>query len=264
MFNGYRAIDLTLTIDERFPATWPGHVPFVRRTWNWYEEKASGPEVWTSGCGPYFTEVLVMDEHIGTHFDAPAHFLPDRAPGGGDARCGDDIPVETFCGSAVCLDVTGEISSSPGASRLVTPGHIEALEEDLGRRLSGGDILLLRSDWDRRYYKAGADGLAYAHDVLVTQRAAGWPAPSVDCIRLLLDRGVRCIGTDAPSMGPAEGGAPVHVIGLGGGMVFIEALANLSSVPTVGSWFQFLPVKIARSSGGPGRAVAWVTDGSPA
>lgn len=260
MLDGYRAIDLTLSIDERYPVTWPGHVPFVRRTWNWYEEKANGPEVWTSGCGPYFTEVLIMDEHIGTHFDAPAHFLPDRGPGGADPGCGDDVPVETFCGNAVPLNVTSEVSSSPGVSPLVTPGHIDALERDLGRKLTPGDVLLLRSDWDRRYYKAGRDGLLYAHDVLVTGRAPGWPAPSVDCIRLLLDRGIRCIGTDAPSMGPAEGGAPVHVAGLGGGMVFIEALANLSVLPLVGAWFQFLPIKIARSSGGPGRAVAWVAE----
>lgn len=258
MFDGYRAIDLTLSLDERFPATWPGHVPFVRRTWNWYEETSSGPEVWTSGCGPYFTEVLVMDEHIGTHFDAPAHFLPDRAPGTGDQLCGDDIPVEVFCGNAVRLDVTAELSSTPGTSTLVTPRHIEALERDLGRGLKPADVVLLHSDWDRRHYKAGREGLAYAHDVLVTQREFGWPAPSVECIELLLDRGVRCIGTDSPSIGPAEGGAPVHVAGLGGGMVFIEALANLSEVPPAGAWFQFLPIKIARSSGGPGRAVAWV------
>jgi kynurenine formamidase len=48
------------------------------------------------------------------------------------------------------------------------------------------------------------------------------------------------------------------VEGLSNGQVFIEGLANLDQVPDEGGVFQFLPVKIARSSGGPGRAVVWV------
>ena len=59
-------------------------------------------------------------------------------------------------------------------------------------------------------------------------------------------------------MGPSDGGAPVHVAGLGAGMVFIEGLANLAVLPVSGASFQFLPLKIARSSGGPGRAIAWL------
>lgn len=261
MFNGRTPIDLTLRIDERYPATWPGHVPFVRRTWNWYEETAQGPEVWTSGCGPYFTEVLVMDEHIGTHFDAPSHFISDRAPGQPDAMCGDQVDILSFCGAAVCIDVTAETGSELGISPLVRPSHILQAEQQLGKQLSSNDVVLLRSDWDDRFYKPGVAGRAYAHDVLVTRTSVGWPAPDVECIELLLQRGVRCVGTDAPSMAPAEDGAPVHLAGLGGGMVFIEALSNLRAVPATGAWFQFLPIKIARSSGGPGRAVAWIDEG---
>jgi hypothetical protein len=33
MFDNETAIDLTLLIDDRYPTTWPPHVPFVRRTW---------------------------------------------------------------------------------------------------------------------------------------------------------------------------------------------------------------------------------------
>lgn len=258
MLNGRVAIDLTLTIDERYPATWPGHVPFVRRVWNWYEETTNGPEVWTSGCGPYFTEVLVMDEHIGTHFDAPSHFVREHGPGSADPSCGDDVSLESFYGNAVCVDVTNETSSEPGFSPPIQASHILEAERRLGRRLDSGDIVLFRSDWDARFYRSGPAGLAYAHDVLITRTAAGWPAPDLECIQLLLDRGVVCVGTDAPSMGPAHDGAPVHLAGLGGGMVFIEGLSNLRALPAFGASFQFLPIKIARSSGGPGRAVAWI------
>lgn len=258
MFKTRVAVDLSLLLDEQYPATWPGHVPFVRRVWNWYETTASGPEIWGSACGPYFTEVLILDEHIGTHFDAPAHFLPQRASGPSDPMSGDQIPPITFCGSAVCIDVTAIGEGDPGASPSIRPSHILDTEGQLGRRLSADDVVLFRSDWDAKFYKAGPEGRSYAHDVLVTKTNPGWPAPDVPTIQLLLERGVRCLGTDAPSMGPAQDGAPVHVAGLGGGMVFIEGLANLRAVPSQGAAFQFLPLKIARSSGGPGRAVAWL------
>jgi len=258
MFKTRVAVDLTLLLDEQYPATWPGHVPFVRRTWNWYETTASGPEIWSSACGPYFTEVLIIDEHIGTHFDAPSHFLSYRAPGQAEPMCGDQVDPAVFCGDAVCIDVRDIVSGVAGISPPIQPTHILNTESQLGRRLGADDVVLFRSDWDARFYKSGPEGRAYAHDVLVTKTAPGWPAPDVPTIELLLERGVRCLGTDAPSMGPAQDGAPVHLAGLGGGMVFIECLGNLRAVPARGATFQFLPIKIARSSGGPGRALAWL------
>lgn len=257
MFTSRTLIDLTLLLDERYPTTWPGHIPFVRRTWNWYEEAANGPEIWSASCGPYFTEILIIDEHIGTHFDGPAHFLPQCGPGRPDAIGGEDVPLSVFHGNAVCIDVTDLVGSEPGISPAIEAVRIRDAERRLGRQLTAGDIILLRTDWDARFYRPGTEGLAYAHDVLVTRKLPGWPAPDVACIETLLERGIRCMGTDAPSMGPAENGAPVHMAGLGGGMVYIEALSNLRSIPVEGADFQFLPIKVARSSGGPGRAVAW-------
>jgi kynurenine formamidase len=39
-------------------------------------------------------------------------------------------------------------------------------------------------------------------------------------------------------------------------MRYIEILTNLGDLPVRGAFFIFLPVKIAGSSGGPGRAMA--------
>lgn len=117
--------------------------------------------------------------------------------------------------------------------------------------------MLLRSGWDR-HYLPDVEGDAYAHDVVVTGRAGGWAAPTEETIHLLLDRGVRCVGTDGPSMGPAQGGQLVHVAGLGAGAVFIECLAGLDQLPARGAEFLFLPLKILQATGAPGRAVAFV------
>ncbi|WP_214110109.1 hypothetical protein [Acrocarpospora catenulata] len=105
---------------------------------------------------------------------------------------------------------------------------------------------------------AAQGGGRYVSDAITHRRGAAWPAPSPDTMKLLLSRGVRCVGTDGASMGPAEDGAATHVVGLSGGMVFIECLANLRELPPQGALFVFLPVKVARSSGGPGRAIALV------
>lgn len=258
LFSSHRAIDLTLTIDERLPATWPPHVPFVRRTWNYFEEQHHGAEVWTDHCGPYFTEVLIIDEHIATHFDAPSHMVPEHAPHLEGGINGDQITAEHFVGNAVVVDATGLPTPAPGESAWIEPEHVVAREDELGRRLTADDVVLFRSDWDAKHYKPFPEGNGYAVDVAVLKKSPGWPAPSVATISLLVERGVRCVGTDGPSMGAAHDGIPAHIEGLSNGQVFIESLANLASIPAVGATFQFLPIKVARSSGGPGRAVAWV------
>ena len=122
--------------------------------------------------------------------------------------------------------------------------------------LQPGDIVLLRSGWDRRYLPGG-DGDGYCYAPLVTGTAPGWPAPEPPLMDLLLERGVRCVGTDSPSMGSTHDGAPVHWRGLGAGMSFVEALAGLHQLPPRGAYFCFAPLNVARGTGAPGRAFAW-------
>lgn len=59
-------------------------------------------------------------------------------------------------------------------------------------------------------------------------------------------------------MGAVHQGAPPHQLGLGLGMIYIEGLANLDAVNPTGASFIFLPLKIARSTGCPGRAIAYI------
>jgi kynurenine formamidase len=61
---------------------------------------------------------------------------------------------------------------------------------------------------------------------------------------------------DAPSIGRAHDPVPVHQEGLSRGIRYVEVLTNLGELPERGAYFVFLPLKIAGSSGGPGRAIA--------
>ncbi|MGW1198561.1 cyclase family protein [Streptomyces sp. NPDC002536] len=264
--GGYEIVDLSVLVAEDMPCYWPTHQPYQAKVWNWYENRqdvASAPLY--SREGPYATRWLALDEHTGTHFDAPSHFIPQADSGlpyAGEwgAVSADRVPLSQLNGPAAVVDVSALTGSAGEAavSPLVTVDHITAWEDAHGE-LTAGDVVLFRSGWDSRY-RRGPAGQAYAHDVIVTGRGDAWPAPDVATIELLLDRGVRCTGIDAPSIAPVQGKLPVevHVTGLGAGAVFVEGLAGLDALPPRGAWFCFLPVKLEGATGAPGRAVAWV------
>src|SRR5207245_76998 len=79
---GFEVVDLTVTLAEHLPGAWPTHMPFQRKIFNWYAAGPAGQIQLLHGFrGPYQTAFLTLDEHCGTHIDAPAHFIPP--PGSG-------------------------------------------------------------------------------------------------------------------------------------------------------------------------------------
>ncbi len=257
---GHRVVDLTLPLAEDLPCTWPGHMPFRATVWN----RFTGPDDpqpvrGRSGSGSQ-TRWLVIDEHAGTHIDAPRHVVPP--PGSGLPHAGpagevgvDKLPLLAASGPADLVDVTGLAGTAEnGVSPLVTVPTLIAWEAAYGPILPG-DVVLLRAGWDSRY-RSGAAGRRYADDALVTRTEPAWPAPVPEAISWLHDRGVRCVGTDGPSIGPAGDSGPVHLAGLTRGMVFVEALARLAELPPRGAWFLFLPLHLVDGTGAPGRAIA--------
>lgn len=263
--GGYRVVDLSLLLDEERPTYWPTHLPFQHKTWSWFEGLDTPVGRAFGHLGPYTTRWLLMDEHTGTHVDAPRHFLPP--PGSGlpnehplGAVTAEQVPLHQLMGPARVLDVRDLVGTTgPGISPEVTLARLQAWEAEAGP-LEAGDVLLIRSDWDQRYVPA-PEGAAYCHDVIVTGRASGWPAPGPDLARYVAGKGVRCLGTDAPSVGAAQDGQPVHVAGLGAGLVFLECLGNLAAIPAGGAFFIFAPLKLDAGSGAPGRAFALVPQG---
>lgn len=252
--------DLTLTVAEDLPCWWPTHLPFQHKIWNWYTETSVGPVPLGSKYGPYQTRWLLLDEHTGTHFDAPSHFIPPAESGLPNAGAtgtvtGDQVPIEQFLGRAKVIDCR-ELArnSDPGVSPPIRPEHIQRWEHEHGS-LESGDVVLFRTDWDQ-FYLPGPAGRPYVEDVLIRRIHPGWPAPDVATAEYLLSKGVRCMGTDAPSMGAAHDGGPVHVAALSAGAVFIEGLTKLGTLPASGAFFMFLPIKIKDSTGGCGRAIA--------
>ena len=72
-----RVVDLSVTLSEWLPGTWPEHMNYAHHNWNWFTE-VEGPTGRTRSADPYQTNFIVIDEHCGTHFDAPTHFVPPQ------------------------------------------------------------------------------------------------------------------------------------------------------------------------------------------
>lgn len=260
---GREIVDLSLTLAEDLPCYWATHQPFQHKTWNWFATRRDAAASAYNRSGPYATRWMALDEHTGTHFDAPSHFIPPEGSGlphaglaGGISA--EAVPLGQLIGPAAVVPVAVPANSAdkPGVSPLIGPDVITGWEREHGQ-LDPQDIVLFDTGWDRLYLR-GEAGRRYVYDVVVTQRRAGWPAPDVATIELLLKRGVRCAGTDSPSMGAAHDGAGVHVRWLGTGAVFVECLTGLDRLPPRGAWFCFLPLKVEGGTGSPGRAVAWL------
>lgn len=261
---GSRVVDLSLLLAEELPCTWSTHMPFQQKTFTYFaDEPGATHPLQHRGGGPYQTRWLIIDEHTGTHVDAPAHFIPEAGTGLPHAAeigsvTADQIPLEQLMGPAVVVDVGELVPAEPGESPIIGPEAVERFESVHGR-IRPGEVVLLRSGWDARY-RVGAAGSAYCHDAVVTRTGPGWPAPEPPLMQLLVDRGVRCVGTDGVSMGSAHDGAPVHLLGLGHGVAFVEGLAGLDALPPRGAYFCFSPLRLARGTGAPGRAFAWLPD----
>lgn len=261
LFAEHEVVDLTVPLSEELPCTWPGHMPFRATVWSWFTDRGADPQpVHPRMGGAYQTRWLVIDEHAGTHIDAPRHFIPPEGSGLPHAGAGgavgvDALPLLSAAGPADVVDVTTLTGTGPpGESPAVTPEQLTAWEAEHGR-VDAGDVVLLHAGWDERF-AAGANGDRYGAEVLVTRTEPGWPAPTPAAVAWLHDRGVRCIGTDGLSIGPAVNGAPTHLAGLTKGMTFVEALTGLDALPPRGAWFLFLPIRLVDGTGGPGRAIA--------
>ncbi len=258
-------VDLTVPLAEGLPGTWPTHMPFQRKIYNWYAPQDHPQQPLHGFRGPYYTAFLTLDEHCGTHIDSPAHFIPPPDSGlPHSSEMGlitlDKIPLAKMMGPARVVDATDlKDTGEAGTSPQITPEHVLEHEANNGK-LEPGDIVLFRSDWDEHYVPM-PEGGAYAADPFLAGRGPGWPAPGIPCLKLLLERGVTTLGLDGVSVGGVDDPAPAHHFGLGKGMLYIELLANLKQIPERGAYFVYLPLNIRGGSAGPGRAIALVAKG---
>jgi kynurenine formamidase len=196
-------------------------------------------------------DTLTLTTHTGTHVDAPSHY--GSVADYGVPRHIDQMPLDWFIRSGLRLDLTAEPAG------VVDAAWLKREFSRIGHAPEPLDIVLLHTGADLR---AGSTG--YFTDFV------GLDGSATD---LLLDLGVRVIGTDAFSLdapfahiikeyqrtGDTSVLWPAHFAGRRREYCQIERLANLGALPgPTGFTVACFPVKIAGAGAGWARAVALV------
>jgi len=241
-----RVVDLTQPLSPETPALvlpeqFGQCAGFSQREVSRYDER---------GVAWYWNE-FTMNEHTGTHFDAPVHWvtgkdLPNNAV--------DSLPVGDLVAPAVMLDFSAEAAADPDF--LLTRAHLESWEAAHGR-IAPRSWVLFRTDWSKR-----------AGDAYTNRREDGphTPGPDAGAIRFLVEErdvlgfGVETIGTDWGQAHSLDPPYPAHHFLHGAGRYGLQCLANLDQLPARGALVIAPPLKIVGGSGSPLRVLALVPD----
>ncbi len=232
-------VDLSYAFDSA-TLYWPTSTPFTLAV------RSAG----VTAAGFYYAaNDFAAAEHGGTHLDAPIHFAAGKLTA-------DRIPLERLIGPAVVIEPT-RVLAAADRDYLVGAGDLTAWEEAHGP-LPAGAIVLLRTGWgafwpDRARYlgtaATGAGAVAELH----------FPGLDPVAARLLVERGIRAVGIDTPSIDYGQSAMfDAHQVLAAADVPIFENVAHLDRLPATGAFVVALPMKIGGGSGGPLRIAAWV------
>jgi arylformamidase len=203
--------DISLTISPSLP-TWPGDPGLILEQF----------ESMDKGAHANVTSIS-SSVHLGTHVDAPHHFL-------NDGRTVESLPLDVLTGPCY-------VTQLPDGIDMITAEVLERTEitSDMKRVLFGTSN---SHQWAKSESKFDEDFVA------ITEDGAEW----------LVERGVRLVGVDYLSVAPYGDSVPTHTVLLKAGIVIVEGL-NLSKVMRGFYDLYCLPLKIAGCDGAPARAI---------
>ena len=239
-----RVVDLTQPLSESTPIIQLPE-PFVNTPGFKMEELSRYDD---RGPGWYWNRIEV-GEHVGTHFDAPIHWITGR-----DSDDLGSIDAAKLIGPAVVIDKSAEVALDPDF--LLTVDHLKEFETEHGQ-FPAGAWLLLRTGWDAR----ASDQAQFLN---ADESGPHTPGPDVECARWLAQEspfvglGVETVGTDAGIAHGFDPAFPCHHYMHGAGKFGLTQLANLAQLPPTGALLVAAPLKIVDGSGSPARALALV------
>lgn len=189
---------------------------------------------------------LSVNEHTGTHIDAPLHFSAD-------GTAVDEIPAADLVCPLAVIDIAARAAEDPDAQ--VTPDDIRAWEDAHGP-IPPGACVAMRSGWAGR---ADGPGFRNADDDGVMHFPGFHPETTA---LLLTDAAAVAIAVDTLSLdhGPSADFA-VHYQWLPAGRYGIECVAGLDALPPAGATIFVGAPKHRGGTGGPARVMA-ISEGS--
>lgn len=224
-----RIIDLTHTMTPDFP-TYGG------------EQQLEIEKVFAIDKDGYNLNRWLLNEHTGTHMDAPFHFS--------DKESADLILVDNLHGPLAVVDIRPKAAQDPDAQ--LTPDDLKSWEAKHGP-LPAGAIVAMLSGWDEFVTTPkfrNADGEGKMH----------FPGFHIEAIEYLLgERDAKGILVDTLSLdyGPSPDFA-VHYRWLPASRWGVECVTNLAELPASGAHVIVGGPKIAGATGGMTRIFALV------
>ena len=225
--------DLAFTVENGMPAWFT--------IWRGFKTLGTPKEMISTYAAYY--GFLTMNEHIGTHMDAPAHFAV------GVWRI-DEIPLDRFWGRAVIMDMRPYVRH-PNYS--ITVEDIKSWEGKTGIRISRDDIVLIYTGWARYW------GTYKTWDEYWNAIGKGFPGLSPEAAEYLVSKGIKGIALDTLSVDPPTQAVdfPAHKI-LVNANIWIGENYNLAVLPRrdTTAFILSLPAMIVKEgSGAPARPI---------
>jgi len=203
--------DISLTITPSLPV-WPGDPSIVLERISKMEDGEHNN-----------VSQMAASVHIGTHVDAPYHFIAD-------GKTIETLPLDVLIGPAQVVEI-------PESCDLITAEELKMAGIEAGM-----ERVLLKTR-NNAYWTQ--PGLSFQRDFV---------AISPDGAQYLVARGVRLVGIDYFSIAPFGDSVPTHRILLGASVIALEGV-NLSEVRAGKYTLYCLPLKLGGSDGAPARAV---------
>ena len=201
----------------------------------------------------YALNRLAYLEHVGTHFDAPIHWISGR-----ESIDVSQVPPRHLIAPAVVIDRSSESAENP--DYLLTVEEVRAFEDEHGPLPEGG-WLLLHTGWDARAQDAeaflNADESGNPHSPGFDAECARWIAEESPLVGV----GVETVGIDAGGAAEFDPPFPAHYYLMGTGKYGVTQLANLGALPRTGALLIVTPLRLAGGTGSPVRALALVPQG---
>ena len=222
-------VDMTHTLSPEFP-TWGGPPGIAIEQFARFEKDG------------YNLLNLTINEHTGTHIDAPLHFSAD-------GTAVDEIAVTDLVAPLCVIDIAARAAEDADAQ--VTPEDIAAWTDAHGP-IPPHACVAMHSGWGTKTDSdafRGFDGTAQHY-----------PGFHVDAAQMLIEDGnAASIAVDTLSLdhGPSPDFA-THYLWLPSGRFGIENLANLHEVPASGATLVIGAPKHKGGTGGPARIFAMV------
>jgi arylformamidase len=181
--------------------------------------------------GRILSTAMTLASHVGTHIDAPVHFIPDGPKMG-------ELALETFTGRAAVVVVEKD-PGEPISLADVTSG---------GPTPGAGDMLVINTGWWRHYLNR--DKAKYLDAPYVSPSLAEW------CVAV----GLKLVATDTVSPDPpmarraSDYPMTIHYTLLSSGVLIGE---NLNLKHAERGWYEAyaFPMVTAPGDGGPTRFI---------